>query len=144
MQALCKVPAETSNIYFSLLPICFTKEGLEKLEEAVNRKCALHSISLNAEQDLQRDQIYIYIWNWPKFHIFFTTWIEVGKPDEIWNISEWLLLLEESGWPTSPCPPWHPRRQSSMGGFSTSSGKKILTFHPQWESWNSSKQKVFR
>ena len=61
MQALCKVPAETSNIYFSLLPICFTKEGLQKLEEAVNRKCALHSISLNAEQDQQRDQIYICI-----------------------------------------------------------------------------------
>ena len=59
MQALCKVPAETSNIYFSLLPICFTKEGLEKLEEAVKRKCALHSVSLNAEQDLQRDPICI-------------------------------------------------------------------------------------
>ena len=37
--ALCKVPDETSNIYFSLPPICFTKEELQKLEEAVNGKC---------------------------------------------------------------------------------------------------------
>merc|ERR1711971_1280274 len=38
---------------------------------------------------------------------------------------EWLLLVEESGWPTPPCPPWHMRRASNMGGFSTSSAPKI-------------------